>query len=143
MRIICPSCKAAYEVPDALLGAGARRLRCARCAHEWTPELPAAAPAAPPPPPAPPRPVVQEEQRPPPPPRPEPVRPLPVPRVDSGPPPSLRGPPRQFPGLESIAAVAISLVLLAALGWAAYAWRAELMLAWPPSQRLFAALGLR
>lgn len=60
MRIVCPSCQAVYEVPDTLLargpaGAGATgehapvRLRCARCATEWTPpEL-----AAPPPTPAP------------------------------------------------------------------------------------------
>jgi predicted Zn finger-like uncharacterized protein len=139
MRIICPSCKAAYEVPDAVLGAAARRLRCARCAHEWSPELPeAAAPALPPPPPAP-----REERRPAPVPRPEPVRPLPVPRADAEPPPSLRARPGRFPGLESIATVAASLVLLAALCWAAYAWRAEVMQVWPPSQRLFAALGLR
>jgi predicted Zn finger-like uncharacterized protein len=46
MRIVCPSCQAIYDVPDALLAADqARRpikLRCARCATEWAPELPQA-----------------------------------------------------------------------------------------------------
>jgi predicted Zn finger-like uncharacterized protein len=36
MRIVCPACSAAYEVPDALLGTG-RPVRCARCGHEWLP----------------------------------------------------------------------------------------------------------
>ncbi len=36
MRIVCPACSAAYEVPDALLGTG-RPVRCARCGREWTP----------------------------------------------------------------------------------------------------------
>jgi len=136
MRINCPSCKAGYEVPDTLLGAAARRVRCARCAHEWTPDAPALAVALLPPPPI-------EEARPEPAPRPAAARLLPVPRVDSAPPPSLRGAPRQASLLGSAAVVVLSVVALAALAWAIYAWRAELMLAWPASQRLFAALGLR
>src|SRR3974390_1113749 len=36
MRIDCPSCQAAYDVPDRLLSAG-RTVRCARCGGEWTP----------------------------------------------------------------------------------------------------------
>jgi hypothetical protein len=48
-----------------------------------------------------------------------------------------------MPILARGAAIAISIAVLIALGWAAYAWRAEVMLAWPPSQRLFAALGLQ
>ena len=39
MRVACPSCSAAYELPAALadrLGEG-RPLRCARCGHTWTP----------------------------------------------------------------------------------------------------------
>jgi predicted Zn finger-like uncharacterized protein len=39
MRIVCPACSAAYEVPDALLGTG-RPVRCARCEHEWMPADP-------------------------------------------------------------------------------------------------------
>jgi predicted Zn finger-like uncharacterized protein len=142
MRINCPSCNATYEVPDTLLGAAARRVRCARCAHEWTPEQPA--PQAAPPPPAPP-----PAAPPPPPPEPEPAverpaapRPRPVPRVDADPPPSLRAPPHQGSIMGHVAVITLSVVALAALGWAAYVWRAELMLIWPPSQRLFAAIGL-
>jgi predicted Zn finger-like uncharacterized protein len=147
MRINCPSCKAGYEVPDALLGAAARRVRCARCAHEWTPEAPAAVmpdavvpDAVVPDAVAPEAPAPLEE------PRLEPApfvaRLISTPRVDSEPPPSLRGPPTRSPILASAAVIALSVVALVALGWAAYLWRAEVMLIWPPSQRLFAALGL-
>jgi predicted Zn finger-like uncharacterized protein len=138
MRITCPSCRATYEVPDALLAGGARMLRCARCASEWTPQ-PAAAPPATPPDPPPFRPEPRPERTP----RVEPLQPLPAPHIEGEPPPSLRVRSRPMPGLPSMIAVAISLLVLVALGWAAYAWRAELMQAWPASQLLFAALGLR
>jgi predicted Zn finger-like uncharacterized protein len=35
MRVACPSCSAAYEVPDQMLGPTQRLLRCARCGTEW------------------------------------------------------------------------------------------------------------
>ena len=41
-----------------------------------------------------------------------------------------------------LAAWGASVVLLILLAAAAYAWRAPIMEAWPPSQRLYAALGL-
>jgi hypothetical protein len=41
-----------------------------------------------------------------------------------------------------IAAWIVSLALLAVLIGAAYAWRAQIMASWPPSERLYAALGL-
>jgi predicted Zn finger-like uncharacterized protein len=34
MRITCPHCTAAYEVPTATLSSG-RKVRCARCGAEW------------------------------------------------------------------------------------------------------------
>ena len=37
---------------------------------------------------------------------------------------------------------AASLAVLGALIWAMIAWRADVMRAWPPSERLYAALGL-
>ena len=40
MNITCPSCFAAYRVPEALARAGTK-LRCAACAREWVPEVPA------------------------------------------------------------------------------------------------------
>ena len=48
MRIACPNCHAEYEVPDAMLAAGARQLRCARCGHGFAAALPRSAPAVPP-----------------------------------------------------------------------------------------------
>jgi predicted Zn finger-like uncharacterized protein len=45
MRIACPSCDAEYDVPDALLAGGAKRLRCTRCGHGFTGALPESAPA--------------------------------------------------------------------------------------------------
>jgi hypothetical protein len=37
----------------------------------------------------------------------------------------------------------LSLAVLGGAGYACYAWRAKVMAAWPPSQRVFAALGVR
>ena len=36
MRIVCPGCEAAYEVPEAMLSPG-RTVRCARCGRGWIP----------------------------------------------------------------------------------------------------------
>jgi predicted Zn finger-like uncharacterized protein len=49
MRIACPGCTAEYDVPDTLLVAGPRTLRCARCGTEFRAELPPAEPFAVPP----------------------------------------------------------------------------------------------
>ncbi len=35
IRIICPSCQAAYEVPQAAIPAGGRDVQCAACGHNW------------------------------------------------------------------------------------------------------------
>lgn len=35
MMIVCPSCQASYDVPDAKIRSG-RVVRCARCLREWT-----------------------------------------------------------------------------------------------------------
>lgn len=34
MKILCPECSSAYDIPIPLLGAG-RRMRCANCGHIW------------------------------------------------------------------------------------------------------------
>ncbi|MBV9736036.1 MAG: zinc-ribbon domain-containing protein [Acidisphaera sp.] len=161
MRVQCPVCSAAYEVPDALLRPG-RKLRCARCGAGFLPAGPAPR-SAEPPPHAPPSPAA-------PPPAPSlaipPVRraalPLRPNRVD---PPALRdpdplvapaaqrpdwlGPQRPPPvqeqrraGIDVWLGWLVSLALLGALGWAAYAYRDTVMHAWPPSQRVYSALGL-
>jgi predicted Zn finger-like uncharacterized protein len=123
MRVTCPTCQAAYEVPDEKLAAG-KRLRCARCGKEWHP------PAAAPPPVA------------------EVVKPV-------APPYPLERPARVGPERKPAAAVharagtglwAAWILTLAVLGagtWGAYKYRAQVMQAWPPSQRAYAAIGLQ
>ena len=146
MRIVCPSCQAAYEVPERLISQAPRRLVCARCGHEWQPtellrtEAPAAVPLPPEPPPmVKPAIVVRPVER--------PVRPPPRP-LDHGDEP-VGTPPRQRVskvGASSRVAVLgwlMSVLMLAMLGGAAVAWRGDVMAAWPPSQRVYAALGLR
>lgn len=126
MRAICPSCGAEYEVPDRVAASG-RSLRCARCAATWKPE--AAAPAE----------VAHD-------PAPAPAAELPA-RMEAAPAlqallqnpapvPAPRRPPWVVAG-----AWAASLLLLAACGWAAISGREAVMQAWPPSTRLYAALG--
>ena len=152
MRIDCPSCAAGYDVPDSKL-AGRKTVRCVRCGHQWAPD-PVPAPADSPPaalPPAAPRP---DSDRPP----------------SDGPPSDgsasdwpgsdrgdgsrsqivadagqprlapLATPPRGRFGLRLAWAVSGLLVAMALA--AAFVWRAEVARAWPPSLRVYAALGL-
>jgi predicted Zn finger-like uncharacterized protein len=132
MRIACPACAAAYEVPDRLLAGPARSLRCSRCGADFPlprSEAPEAAP-----PPAPPE-LKAEPPRvidlgPPPGPRPEPLasRALtPIPE-----PPS--------PALARAWVASIAVVAAAVIGFLTF--HAKVMEVWPASTRLFAALGL-
>lgn len=124
MRLTCPSCDSSYEVPDALIGTSARRVRCVRCGHVWTHEPP------------------QVELPPP-----EPLTLLPPPPLVAGPRHSLAGsfpePARKQPVWDRwvIAAWAASLLAVAGMGVAAVQFRADLMHSWPPSQRLYAVFG--
>ena len=136
MRIVCPNCSATYEVPDRLAGSG-KRLRCARCVHEWVPEVLAAPPAPEPPPPPPALPA--------PPPAPPPPFPVPAP----APPPALHAEPKpkvSAPaprgGRPVAIALAASTLLLVALLAAGVVWRGWLLQVFPPSRLLFQALGL-
>jgi predicted Zn finger-like uncharacterized protein len=142
MRIVCPSCSAAYDVPDSLMTAG-RQVRCARCGSDWVPlpATPAASPeleapleADPPAPPAPPgaapplpgagaRPSVAT------------VRPSAMARLAAHP-----AMPRSSTRLWL--AWAGSIVLLILLFAVAFAWRSQIVAAWPPSARAYAAFGL-
>jgi predicted Zn finger-like uncharacterized protein len=155
MRIACPQCAAEYDVPDAALAAGPRTLKCARCAHQFQASLPSpaapapaasfpAAPKAPPPDgarPAAARPDALAERsaapdRPPPSRGPTQSMPIdpPLPRLGDAP----ASPTDRFALLGWLLTVAVVVVGLLA----GYAFRAEIMAAWPPATRLFAALGL-
>ena len=35
MQIVCPNCTTAYEIPDAVFGGRARKLRCESCGTQW------------------------------------------------------------------------------------------------------------
>ena len=120
MRITCPACIAAYDVPDARIVPG-QGVRCARCCADWVPVQAGPAP-----------PDVLDD------PRPEPVR---EPSLSQAPAPAGQV---LLPGRPPVvlAGWVLSLVLLGCLAWAAYAWRADVMRQWPPSQRLYAAFGL-
>ena len=123
MRLVCPHCAAAYEVPPSTLGPR-RRLRCARCGREWVVpgEPPRAAEA----------PDVPSEDAP------EAAAPRASPPGATAPPPPSA--PRGRLALRLCWAA--SLLVLAIGAWQSVAWRSAVMRAWPPSQRLYAALGL-
>lgn len=155
MRIVCPSCAAVFDVPKVRLAPG-QAVRCARCSTDWTPlALPEPAsdtPAAEPPEP----PGIAVE-----PPKPEPAgahaaAPM-ANQPTSGPSVQRHATQGHLPSIRSvldrlnlttateaalIAAWAVSIALVVGMAWAAVAWRGEVMHAWPPSERIYAALGL-
>lgn len=130
MRIVCPACAAAYDLADGHV-TGGQTVRCARCSREWVPvtagepnvvSFPEAGP-----------PIDRS------------LSPDPVPSVPPSPIPAVLKPlvPSVVPTASAVmAAWGLSIVVLVALGWAAVAWRADVMQAWPPSTRLYAAIGL-
>jgi predicted Zn finger-like uncharacterized protein len=151
MRIACPNCAAEYEVPEAALAAGPRLLRCARCGHTFE----AAAPPPPEPAPAPaPKPEPEAEpEAPPEPPRPHgasalrpdrappPVPPAAPPPAESPPRERLVEPPPAPPRGPLMLAWALSLAVLAAIGWALWRYREAVIEAFPPAARLYALFG--
>ncbi|MCX7381156.1 MAG: zinc-ribbon domain-containing protein [Alphaproteobacteria bacterium] len=155
MRIVCPSCSAAYEVPDRILAAG-KKVRCARCGENWLPEEAAGLvpPEPPPPPPLTPVPLAPAPTaRTPvaPPVMPAPAVPPPEPQLAERPEavtePAAIVPGARPPGGKASrgglpVALGVSTLALAGMLAAAVVWRAALMAVWPPSQRLFGWLGL-
>jgi predicted Zn finger-like uncharacterized protein len=151
MRIVCPSCSVVYEVPDSLIAAG-QVARCARCGGEWMPVRAAEVatePVAPstgkPPPSASDAATASRAFR-------GPaggyagdkssVSEAPLPRSSAM--DRLAAPPARPPSrLRLRLAWLASLALLACLGWAGYAWRAQVVEAWPPSARVYAAFGVQ
>ena len=143
MRITCPNCAAVYDVPAERL-AGGRTVRCARCGSGWVPPTDESA-LEPPPAPA----MAPEAAEPEPPEaampsllKPEPASP-PAPAAAAG---GLRGRllavRLPLPVSPVLLAWAGSLMLLGVLVWAMIAWRSGVMRVWPPSERLYSALGL-
>jgi len=134
MRIVCPSCGAAYEVPEDRLVPG-RIVRCARCGSDWAPL--AAAPASEPEPPR-----LEERLAPP-----EPVPPLPEPPPLVAPKEerlvaTAAAPERRRGGTALLVAWILSFLVLAAAAWAAYDRREDVIRAWPASERAYAVLGI-
>lgn len=137
MRIVCPSCAAAYDVADNVLPVSGR-VRCARCATEWQvdPPIAKAMPILPQP----------ESETEPAHAAPTQMRAAPEPRVDVQP-----LPPRKWPMPQSPpdwrenravgAAWVISLLALVALAVAAYVFQTDILRAWPPSERLYQLFG--
>jgi predicted Zn finger-like uncharacterized protein len=127
MRILCPQCQAAYEVPERLI-AGGRLLRCVKCRHEWR----EAAEAPPPPPPEP---------------EPEPERlgavpvPPPIPAQHRPHQPIDPPGPAQRGQLALAAAWIASALALASFLAAILAYQAPITAAWPPAARLYVLLG--
>ena len=136
MRTACPSCSAAYDVPDSLVPPG-RVVRCARCGSEWTPAGPAPPPpdaeAAPPPEPEPePEPIVRRRAA---------QVAEPAPRQSAmdvlTAHPAL---PQPSPRLRLAWAASVLLLVMGAA--VAIAWRAQIVESWPPSARMYAAFGM-
>ena len=132
MRIVCPACAAAYDLADGHV-TGGQAVRCARCSREWVPvtagepdvvSVPEAGPpldrliAADPMPPLPPAPIATVLKT---------LAPSVIHRANA---------------FAPMAAWGLSVVVLIALGWAAVTWRTDVKQAWPPSTRLYAAIGL-
>lgn len=129
MRIDCPACAAGYEVPDALL-TGGRSVRCARCGHQWHPD------ALPPPVSfgAIDEPRIAAPSF-------VPSAPSPAASLAAGPAAPVSRPPAAGASALVLAWVG-SLLLLASAGAAAIALHRPIARAWPPSLRVYAALGL-
>lgn len=129
MRIACPSCATAYEVPDDRLRPH-RMVRCARCGGEWMPvREPAALPepatvesADEAPPPAA---IVEAEPEAP------SVRVSPAIERLTGPVPE-----RRQAGVGLAFAWLLSLAVLAGAAGAVFTWRGDIERAWPPSARI-------
>lgn len=141
MRIACPACNAAYQVPDDQLSEG-RVVRCARCGTDWAPieAIPADDGDAgreekllPPP-------VIESQE-------PEPVieprkmaldEDIPIPR----PPVLPKATPKPRGSVLLTVAWVLSVVVVGGAVAGLYAGRERVMTVWPPSIRAYAPLGL-
>lgn len=163
-RIACPNCAARYEIAAEVLGPAGKKVRCVRCGHVWlaVPEGDAPAARASDPPPWP-EPRAVRLRDPGDEPAAEPERAAAVAasalatvQTPGSPPPAApsvatvtgvadRGRdfrPQDRGSVALLAAWLLSVAVLAAVAWGAIAYRAEVIDAWPASQRLYALLGL-
>ena len=127
MRIVCPSCAATYEVPDVRLVPG-RAVRCSACAAGWTPRpLQTGSRAVP----------ADDLPEPLPEPEPEVARSSIVPPVPAA-------VPSASPWIARVVAAGwvATVLILGGAAWAGIARRDSVMQAWPPTERLYAAIGL-
>ncbi len=136
MRIVCPICAAAYDVPPALLQPAGRLVRCARCGEEWSPgakpvDMPAFR-----------WPESERETAPP------DLRAAEMPLAVTAPLAAASHRPPAAAAADArarraaVAGWIATLVVLGAAGYVAYAWRADIQRAWPASQRAYAMLGV-
>jgi predicted Zn finger-like uncharacterized protein len=134
MRIVCPSCASVYQVPDAAV-TPTTVVECVRCHHQWTPdtEPPTAAEA---PPTAIRAGLAWDDVA-------DSTRPAGIPSLELPPrEPVAQSATRARGGLGLTVAWVASVAVLVALVWAGYSFRGRVMQDWPPSIRLYAALGL-
>lgn len=155
MLIECPRCAARYQVADGLIGPAGKSVRCAKCGNVWLARRPDA-PADDAPlqwPESPRRPVRDETAVASPPERPEdPALAEFRAAQDEAAKPGFARFPEAPPAGQALpkpgASAALvgwvaTVILLAAATWGAYAYREAVIEAWPPSERVYLALGLR
>jgi predicted Zn finger-like uncharacterized protein len=169
MKIVCPTCEATYEVPESVLAAK-RALRCARCGNEWVPGAnwqpepspaaghePSAAAPAPPAQHIPAEPLHIDAML-----HEAPVAEPPAPVLEAAPAPlppvaaRLRqtaatafGDPIEETPADAVSATRTpvgawiaSIAFLVALAISGIVFRAQVIHAWPASERLYSAIGL-
>jgi predicted Zn finger-like uncharacterized protein len=138
MIVSCPSCTARFNVPDASLAAGPRKVKCGRCAHVWRVTRAMAMPDAP-------RPVRRPLE-------PAPAGGAPVPAGGSlsaeltAPTQAPARPAGARPDRGGSAGLVVGWLLLVAVvvgvvaaGWFARGWIVE---TWPPAERAYDWLGV-
>jgi predicted Zn finger-like uncharacterized protein len=117
MIVTCSKCAARYMVDPAQVGTTGRMVRCARCSHTWFQRPPDDMPRR-----------IETMSLP------EILRPIP-PGSNL---PALRGPRRS---VSNLGWIALALVVAALLG-GGLGLRQDIVAAWPPSARLYEAIGL-